>query len=422
MADLIIKSQNENTIRTKRLKALADGESIQALMEPYSGINGAGVSRVEAVGVSDYGFGDMLADGNAVQLSGVSAIAGIERPYLSGNVNISRMASGMDIKMDALGGKTVRQAVLDKDILMDGNSLIGGWNSLWDAMRIDLTIRKLANPTVREFIYNIMDTPNADATMNVTEYYPHFVEFQENNGTGESVELAELMGGQTDTMSQVIYAAGLNWDLKKELFDRTLNMGRINDGVAVAEGGKKDDIALSPIFGFTYAAEAQTAADTAGATREEKLYNTLVDAQEDMMKRRDPITQKRLSPVGVTILAGPIDAMHIQQVSGGFQGTEQNVKLRPALSWINRIVGYEGERMVGRTKTVTYTDVPTGKAYMIIPNRYMMVGVKRNLQLDVDRTPDVRTLSRQQMAWWYCEALYNAGIQWFIQEITLPAW
>jgi hypothetical protein len=329
------------------------------------------------------------------------------------------MLKGLSIREAMAAGEFMANA---DGVYMDGNSLLDGWDSLWDARRIDLTVRKIGNPTIRELIYSMLDAPDADAIMKPQELYPHFFEFVENSGTGQSVEMGELMGGATDTMEQKIFAAGLTWDLQKELFDRTLNMSRVNDGIAIAESGKKDEDAVAPIFNYSYSGGQQTAADTTGATREEKWYNTISDALDAMMIRRDPVTQALLDPNGCSIIASPINAKRIRQSIAGFPGSTTNLKQRPALDDVGRIIGYEGERMVGRSKSVTYTDVPTGKAYMIIPNRYMLIATKRNLQLNVDRNPDVTTLSRQRMAWWYCEALYNYGIGFFIQEITLPAW
>jgi hypothetical protein len=424
MSKLIIKSRDVNTLRSERLSDLANGNAISALMTPANYASSHNAARIEAVGVSDYGFDKGVNDG--VVLAGAKAISAIGKQWLRGGVDVTQMTSGMDFQMPCLGKKTLRETILAGGVKMEGESLLPNWSALWDAMRIDLTIRKVANPTVREFIYNVQDTPDADATMNVTELYPDFIEFKAHNGTGESVEMGELLGGNTDTMEQLIYAAGLTWDLKKELFDRTLDMSRINDGVAVGESAIRDDNAIAPILNYSYSGANQTAADaTSGATREELYYNTIQNAIDGMTARRDPITLHRLNTTGAVILCDPIEAKRVAQSINGFPGSgtaSGTMKNKPALSDISRVIGYEGERMVGRTGTKTYTDVASKKAYMIIPNRYMMIAVKRGLQLDVDRTPDVLKLSRQQMAWWFCEALYTKGIQYFVQEITLPAW
>ena len=43
--------------------------------------------------------------------------------------------------------------------------------------------------------------------------------------------------------------------------------------------------------------------------------------------------------------------------------------------------------------------------------------------MEIDKTPDVRTLAREQRAWYFVEAIYNSvGIDSFVQKITLPTW
>jgi hypothetical protein len=430
MSKLYIKSQTENTIAEEREQRIASGSTMTA--QEYQ-TKSVGVPRYESVGVSHAGI---TANG----LQGVSmSTNGITDPVLHGNLkNSGQYSSGFDVPMPGLGGKSVRMAIEDGDLndlhgivtgrginpAMDGASLIEAWQSLWDAQRIDLTIRKTSKATVREMFYTVADNPNADQTTNINELFPHFFEFVENNGTGQAVDLGELRAGQVDTMQQVIYAAGLTWDLTKELFDRTLNMERINDGIATAEAGKKDDLAIKPITTANYTGKTTVANTTSGATREELLHKTIQDAMDAIGQRRDPITQRRLSTNGVTILTDPLWAPRIQQVIGGTENipAAPGIGRYPAIPGIRRIIGYEGERLVGNTKTVTYTDIPANTAYVIVPNRRMLIGVKRNLQLEVNMNPNPLTLAREQRAWWFCEGIYNDGITYFIQKVNMSSW
>jgi hypothetical protein len=307
---------------------------------------------------------------------------------------------------------------------MDGNTLPDDWRTLIDAMRIQLTINKALNPTVREFIYSVLDRPNATATEDVRELFPYAFEFVENDGEGQPVEMGEMRGGQVDYLTQKIRSTGLTWSLRKVLFDTTMDMAKVNEGIAYAENAKKDDTALAPIINFTYATAAKTAADaTSGATREDLLWRTLSNAKEDVIARRDPVTDERLIPMGCTLLCHPVDAMHVMDVVNGFDGTSQNIQRRNALTYISRVIGYEGGRIRSRSKgLISYTDLTEKKAYLIVPNRRMIISRKRGLQLNIDTNPDVLKLAQQEMAWWYCEGEYNDGIGYFIQEITLPAW
>ena len=97
-------------------------------------------------------------------------------------------------------------------------------------------------------------------------------------------------------------------------------------------------------------------------------------------------------------------------------------------SQISRVIAFDDEIIKQRAKTTTYSGVTKGTAYMIIPasslpsNGYMEIAVKRDLVVEVDSQPDVKTLSREERAYWFAEAIWTEGKQYFIQEITLPTW
>ena len=55
-------------------------------------------------------------------------------------------------------------------------------------------------------------------------------------------------------------------------------------------------------------------------------------------------------------------------------------------------------------------------------NEYMKLAIKRDLVIEIDTQPDVKTLTREQRAYWFAEAIWWEGVQYFIQELTLPTW
>lgn len=430
MVDLILKTKEVNTLRDRRLEALQEGKPLLAQYNGYTGHMGP--PMIESVGVS---YEPTVMGGGVFKDQ--SVINGLLTPQLHGDVKINGLKNFLDLRMDAFGGRTVRQAFADgtlsqfiedkhRGVLnarMDGNSLLENWQALVDAARIQLAINKAINPTVREFFYNVLDRPNATAIEKVNELFPGAVIFEENDGTGEQVEMGEMRGGQYDTIEQVIYAAGMTYDLNKYLFDPTLDMNKVNEAVALGENGKKDDTALAPIINFSYSGGQQTAANTSGDTREENWWFTLSDARDDIVARRDPVTQDRLVAANCTILAHPIDAGRIAEILPGFANVRQNVKVRGSLDYIRRVVGYEGARIQTRSKgLITYTDVTQGTCYIAVPHRRMIISRKRPLQLNIDANPDVLRLAQQAMAWYYCEGVYNDGIGYSIQEVTLPTW
>lgn len=324
------------------------------------------------------------------------------------------------------GGKNVAMSVremIKRGVFMSSNTLPADWQTLWDALRIDISIAKAAQGTVRENFYNIINMPNSDKVFKATEFYPYGVVFDVNNGEGQAVTQGESLGGQVKTIEHIVYAAGFTWTLLAELFNGSIDPQKISDAVIVGYNAKQDDLSLTPITGFTYSGVlgSQTAAAVlSGAGRQELLYLTLENAVDDLAARLDPVTKRQIMADGLCILAHPEDARHISRVVTGLPST--NEKKYGSISEISKIVGYDGETIPLRSKTVTYPGVTAGKCYLVKPNRYMNIGIKRGLTLEVDRTPDVKTLSREERAWYFVEGQQTTGIASFVQEITLPTW
>jgi len=305
-----------------------------------------------------------------------------------------------------------------------GNTLVDGWQDLFDAIRFDLTIRKQAKPTIRQYIYNMISMPNATKDVRPTELFPYGIVFEENNGEGQSVNQGANLGGQYDTIPMKIYAAGFRWTLLAALFDRSYDITRLNDGVALGHSAKQDDLAIAPILAGNYGTVGTakwTAASTDGDNRQEKMLNTLMNTVDGLGKRLDPVTGRKINPAGSVLLCSENDMRHIEHVIGGLP-SDRN-RLYPGISAISRVVGYDGEVINMPGGAVTYTGVTDGYAYLIKPNRYLSIIEKLGLTVEVDMQPDVSTLRKEERAWYFVEAAYNAlGITNYIQKVTLPTW
>ena len=309
---------------------------------------------------------------------------------------------------------------------MSANTLPVDWANLWDAIRIDVSVRKAAIGTVRQFIYEVITNPNFTRTINPTEITPIGIVFEENNGHGQAVPQGETTGGGYESITILIYAAGFTFDLIADLFDLTITPERLADAIMVGEDALKDDLAISPILGFGYSGAQQTAASAIGSLRQELLWNTLQDGLDDLGNRNHPVTDRKLNTSNVIILAAPFDAPHIVQVARGLPSTNQMVL--GTFSQISQVISFDDEIIRQRAKVTTYAGVTAGTVYMIIPASalpaagYMEIAVKRDLVVEVDNQPDVKTLTREERAYWFAEAIWTEGIQYFIQEITLPTW
>lgn len=316
-----------------------------------------------------------------------------------------------------------RGSVIDrirKGAFSASNTLNDNWQDLFDAIRLDLTIKKMARPTIRQYFYNVVDMPNASKDVRPTELFPYGVVFEENNGEGQAVRQAANLGGQYDTIPMKIFAAGFTWTLLAALFDGSYDLSRLTEGVALGESAKKDDIAIAPILAADYTGKT-TAASTVGTLRQEKLMNTLMDGLDDLAQRIDPVTKRKIGYGDVVVLASSLDAEHINHVKSGL-GNSTPEKYSP-LSSIKTVVAYDGETINMPNETITYNGVTSGAIYLVKKNRYMSIPVKRGLVAEIDAQPDVSTLAQEKRAWYFVEGIYNdVGIANFIQKVTLPAW
>ena len=338
-----------------------------------------------------------------------------------GGFHVPMSWAGDDVQM------SVYERILSRKFQMSANTLPEDWTNLWDAIRIDVSIRKAGLPTIRQFIYEVTTNPNFTRTINPTEITPFGTVFELNNGHGQAIPQGETTGGGFDSITVEIYAAGFTWDLIAELFDLTITPERITDSVTVGENALKDNLAISPILDFSYSGVQQTAAATlSNAARQELLYLTLEDGLDDLGDRNHPVTDRALNVMNVVILAHPFDARHIARVASGLPST--NERVYSAISEIRQVIAYDDEVIRQRAKTTTYSGVTKGTAYMIIPasaaagNEYMKLAIKRDLVIEIDTQPDVKTLTREQRAYWFAEAIWWEGVQYFIQELTLPTW
>jgi len=292
---------------------------------------------------------------------------------------------------------------------------------------MDITVRKNANPTVRQFLYNIYNRPDADRTNKLTEMLPYGIVFDEYNGTGDPVRQGDKGEGATGTFDVKIYAAGFTWDLLASLFDKSLDMTMLADGVAAGYNAKLDDNAISPILDYASYGNAGTAkhtnkATTSGAGRQELLYDTLENAIDDLGKRTDPVAKKKIDPSGSYLLCSGNVARHASKVINGLPENTNNKRLG-AISEIAGIIAYDGETIIGRDGDTTYAGVGDTYAYLVKPNRYMDIIVKRGLTTEIDTQPDVKTLAQEERAYYFAEGIYNAeGLANFVQKITLPTW
>jgi len=328
--------------------------------------------------------------------------------------------SGFDIKQFK-GNKSIMQMIKKGEFAGTANSLNDNWTNLMDALRFDLTLKKEARPTVRQFLYNVADMPDATKDVRPTELFPYGIVFEENNGEGQAVRAGGNLGGQHDTIAMKIYAAMFTWTLLARLFDGSNDIRRLNDGVALGYSAKQDDLAISPILADVYSTVGTTkwtAASTQGDNRQEYLWNTIYNAINALCARKDPVTKRLITAQDLVLLCSSQDARAFELINGLPSDRNRNYPNIPGLSGI---VAYDGEVINMPNETITYAGCTTGIGYIVKKNRYMTIIKKTGLVTEIDETPNVSNLSQKEQAWYFSEGIYNSvGINNFVQKVTLP--
>jgi hypothetical protein len=395
-------------------------------------MNGKKVMVKNPVNVVEAKFGSAIpVNGSMLDDSSLGLINSANRLGRSGNIQLSgKYENGLDYVFGKRGSviDRIRKGVFTMADIKTafagtGNTLNDNWSDLIDAIRMDLSIKKMANQTVRQFIYSELQMPNATKDIRPSELYPYGVVFEENNGEGQAVRQGANMGGAVDTIPMKIYAAGFVWTLLAALFDGTYDLSRLTEGVALAYAAKRDDLAISPILADVYSTVGTakwTAASTVGTLRQELLLNTVLDAVDDLGDRVDPITGRKIVAENLVAMGTAKDMRHLQSVMSGL-GTV--VDKYPGISQITKLIGYEGETIDMPGETVTYDGCTDGIIHIIKPSRYFKIPIKRNLVMEIDMQPNVNTLAQEQRAWYFSESIYNSiGISDFVQKVTLPTW
>ena len=200
-------------------------------------------------------------------------------------------------------------------------------------------------------------------------------------------------------------------------------MTMLADGVAAGYNAKLDDLAIKPILDYNYGsagdAKHTNKATTNNAGRQELLYDTLEDAIDDLAKRADPVTKKKIDPSGSYLLCSGNVARHAARVVNGLPQTEGNKRLG-AISEIAGIVAYDGDTIPCRDGDKIYDGVDT--CYLVKPNRYMDIIVKRGLTTEIDTSGRQDPCTGRARLLFRRRYLQQRGLANFVQKITLPTW
>jgi len=316
--------------------------------------------------------------------------------------------------------------------------------TLIDKLRIDITRRRAEEMDyTSEFTQEIVN-PGFSKSISLDEFLPFTGAFREITGANNTVPMIQQKTGVTGSVIQKLYALGHARTLEDELYNTDIyGMEKVQRAVTRAHTGLRNNLTLGVLIAKTaaagFAASQQQAADaTAGATKEELMYNTINGAIETLTKLLDPQTNQEIDVPRMVIACRPGDVRRINraingQLNVGGKGKPSNFA---ALTEISEIWPYRGDTLYVGKETISYAGIASNKAYLFVPGSAGAPAwtlTKRGLTQEVGRG-SVLQLSREERAWYFGQTSYieeflgsssstlglGAGYGWVV-EITLPA-
>lgn len=310
--------------------------------------------------------------------------------------------------------------------------------TLTDAIRLDITRRRLEEMDYTSLVNNEVMVPGAGPSVTLDEFLEWGAAMETIYGNNDPLPLVEHKTGATGSLVFDLYGVGDKTSLKEVIFSSLWDLERLNRAVARGYRAKRNDrnvlgqmVAKTTATGWQ-STQQQAADATANATKEELMYNTINAAINKLIGLNDPQTGLPIAASsGLTLACNPKQMRAIErairgQLEVGGKGKPANFS---ALSEISQIVPYQGDTIYMGKKTYTYGGVDSGKAYLFVP-RIAYTVVKRPLTM-VMGEGDVLNLEQTKRAWYAVDKAYDteffghsaggtSGTGWCV-EITLPS-
>lgn len=289
-------------------------------------------------------------------------------------------------------------------------------------------------------IYNVINRPDAQEVTKLRDIIPYVGKESVISAEGDAVPLIQANEAQAQDITLYFKAFGWKDSLRNFVFNPFDQIQRVTEAAAKIVVDNRNNDIIGYIVGLTFPALQSQAADSGGATRDLKIYNTFVNAIGALSILKHPLTKMVLSNMGafsgrLKVLAHPKDAWDFSRVLGGqltgASGVAQNVSALPIAS----IIPYGGGIMNGLTygkETLSLPGVTQGYAYLFLPNSMGGFVLDKITGAVETGTGSVLELSTQERAMYRVNGLFH---DWFvggakdntnsgegcIVKITLPA-
>ena len=229
-------------------------------------------------------------------------------------------------------------------------------------------------------IYNVINKPDATDPCKIRSLLPYVGMEKIVSGENDTIPLIEEYNATGDTVDLDIKAFGHKTSLRNMIFNPNESLQRVLEAAAtILVDSRNNDVigkfvSVGAASGFK--AKQSQAADTTGATFDQKLYLTYKKALKTLAKLVHPLTGQTLGDMGALnggarLICNPVDAWDANRVVNGELMLAGGVAANFSDLPIDRIIPYGGGIMNGMKygeKTLSLPGITVGKAYMFLPN------------------------------------------------------
>jgi hypothetical protein len=211
------------------------------------------------------------------------------------------------------------------------------------------------------------------------------------------------------------YATGVEYSKDLVVFNELWRVPLVERAAGIAYNALLNHLHLSPILTATYAAANQTAAVTSGATTTEDFFLTVESA---ITNSKADGTNRRRGPYVLLVSSAQAFAVEkaLQRVP-----QQGNTIQSSALDQVRSVIVYDGWTGTRGKKTVTYSGVTAGKAYLI-SQQYRGEDFQSFMKQDMMEAGQEEDISRflTQVVWDCYFGVYANPVA-AVEEITWPS-
>jgi hypothetical protein len=261
-------------------------------------------------------------------------------------------------------------------------------------------------------IYDVVNDANLPKNVSINRAGPGGVIFEEVFEGGE-VKFSHI-GASEYTVPIRHWATGLEYSKDLVIFNELWDVPLVERQMGTAHNALLNHLHLNPIIAYSYAASNQTGANTGGATATEDLFLTIQDA---ITASKTDTTNPRRGPYVLLVSSADLFAVEMALMRVPQQGVSIQSS---ALDMVSAVVAYDGWSGTRGAKTVSYTGVTAGTAYLISQQyrgQDFRSFVKQELQNEGMQEDISRFLT--QTVWDSYYGVYANPLR-SVEEITLP--